>query len=380
MVSRNSAIKFITVLLATVCIVLAGCFSSPETEKESLKITPAQLTLREGETRTLTVNISSGAEWLSENENIVTVDDGGTVTAVAVGETKVLALKGSLSAECSVTVIKDDSPVNGYALFWSDEFDGESLDSEKWGYQLGTRDDYGNSQGPANWGNDEMQFYREENVKVKDGNLIITAQKEDEKIGGKSYTSGRITTRGKFSFTYGYVEARIKSPKGDGMWPAFWMLPQPPTTQNSHNEYGGWARNGELDIMEAKGRLNNVVDTTLHFGDNWPKAQRKGKSTTLASDIDKWHTYAVDWRKESIAWIVDGSEVLRLKYTDWWTAAVSSDINPYAPFDKPFFILLNLAVGGTYDPTGTANFKEKDDFVSASMFVDYVRVYAPKNQ
>jgi beta-glucanase (GH16 family) len=157
------------------------------------------------------------------------------------------------------------------------------------------------------------------------------------------------------------------------------MLPQPTGTENSHNEYGGWARNGELDIMEAKGRVSNQIGTTLHFGDYYPNNTYLTSTTTLSSDIDEWHTYAVDWRKEYIAWIVDGKEVFRLTYTQWWTAAVSSEENPYAPFDKSFYILFNLAVGGTYDPEGTENLKNNNTFTSATMYVDYVRVYSPND-
>lgn len=280
-----------------------------------------------------------------------------------------------MQADCVVTVTEGPYSKRGFTLVWHDEFNGDKLNPANWGYQLGTQDKYGNSTGPANWGNNELQYYREDNVRVDDGSLVITASREAEKIGGKSYTSGRITTRDKFSFTFGYVEARIKAPAVDGMWPAFWMLPQPSTPDNSHNEYGGWASNGELDIMEIKGRLRNKVDTTLHFGGGWGSNVHKGATTTLASDVDDWHTYAVEWTADYIAWIIDGSEALRLTSSQWWTDAVPSKDNPSAPFDKPFFILLNLAVGGNYDPTGTANLKENDSFTSESMYVDYVRVY-----
>jgi beta-glucanase (GH16 family) len=326
---------------------------------------------------TATTSVGEEIKWTSMDQAVATVADG-LITGVAAGTTQITATAGEAQAACTVTVQAYNDLKDGYTLVWSDEFDGDELDMNNWSYQIGTQDRYGSSQGPSNWGNNELQSYQQENVKVADGVLAITAKKQ-ESADGKNYTSGRILTRGKFSCTYGYIEARIKSPKGDGMWPAFWMLPQPTGTDSTANEYGGWARNGEIDIMEAKGRLLNQADTTLHFGGYYPENTYTGKTTTLASDIDEWHTYAVDWTKEYIAWVIDGAEVFRLTYQQWWTSAVSSDENPYAPFDKPFYILLNLAVGGTYDPAGTANFLQANTFTSATMYVDYVRVYTPNS-
>lgn len=157
------------------------------------------------------------------------------------------------------------------------------------------------------------------------------------------------------------------------MWPAFWMLPQPPTTENSHNEYGGWARNGEIDIMEIKGRLPEQYGAALHFGDNYPKNDSAGKTIALNGAVDEWHTYALEWSAEKITWLADGNEVFSVSSSRWWTAAVPSEQNHAAPFDKPFYVLLNLAVGGTYD----GGIKPPDDFDRAVMNVDYVRVYQP---
>lgn len=251
-------------------------------------------------------------------------------------------------------------------LVWQDEFDGNSLDMTKWSFQTGTRDYYGESVGANYWGNEELQYYTEENLTVDGGLMKITAKRED--AGDRTFTSSRIITRDKFFRTYGYFEARIKLPALQGMWPAFWLLPQPTDETSSSNVYGGWAANGEIDIMEAKGRLPYGVDTTIHFGGRWPNNKYKGHTTELEAPISEWHVYAVDWRENYIAWFIDGKEVYRLSNDEWDTTA--SD-NPSAPFDQPFFILFNLAVGGKYD----GGRKPDEHFSEASMYVDYVRVY-----
>lgn len=280
------------VSVISIIFALVGCMRLPS--RIALKISETELLLKVGESKTLTANMDD-VSWLSENDRVITVQDG-TVTAVEVGKTTVLAVCGDAEAACTVTVVEDngtDDPElikKGYKLIWHDEFDGDALDMNNWSYQIGTRDNYGSGQGPDNWGNNEQQYYSENNVKVSDGKLSVAAIKEPEKVGGKWYTSGRITSRGKFSFTYGYIEAKIQAPRGDGMWPAFWMLPQPPTTENSHNEYGGWARNGEIDIMEIKGRLPEQYGAALHFGDNYPKNDSAGKTIALnGAEIGRAH-------------------------------------------------------------------------------------------
>lgn len=351
----------------------------PEPVTVTLSVPTAMVSVQQSIKLTATVSDGSAAAWSSSNEEVATVN-GGVVYGVSVGKTTITAAAGEVSATCEITVINDpDTVKNGYTLFWHDEFNGESLNMGNWSYQLGTKDHYGESVGADNWGNNELQSYKENNVKLEDGLLVITAQKENPRVDGKAFTSGRITSRGKFTTLYGYVEARIKLPAISGMWPAFWMLPQPSSTDKTGNVYGGWAANGELDIMEARGRIPTEIDTTLHFGGKYPQNTYKSKKAYLDTPISEWHTYAVDWRKEYIAWIVDGKETFRMSYTQWWTSAVSSEENPYAPFDVPFYIVMNLAVGGTYDSTGANDIKANEDFVSASMYVDYVRVYKPEN-
>ncbi len=346
-------------------------------DPEVLVLTLDGLELTVGESVTLKATSSLGGqiEWSSSNVAVATVSNG-LVTAAAKGEAVIKAKTDYAEAQCTVTVKEASHPVipdpdadkEGYRLVWRDEFNGASLDTAKWGYQTGIKDIYGSSVGPDYWGNGELQYYTEDAVSVADGSLKITATKQQQ--GDRPFTSGRILTRDKASFTYGYFEARMKTPTGSGMWPAFWMLPQPSSPANSENEYGGWPANGEIDIMEAKGRLENKVDTTLHFGKAWDAHDYVTQETTLSSNTDEWHTYAVDWTADAISWFVDGQKVLTVTKDRWWSQDVSNQ-GKSQPFDKPFYIIFNLAVGGMYD-----SYNQPDgSFTSAAMYVDYVRVY-----
>jgi len=258
-------------------------------------------------------------------------------------------------------------PLDGMKLVWRDEFDGNELDATKWDYQHGIRDVYhGNESNTLYWGNNELQSYTEDAVSVHDGMLEITASRQES--GDMEFTSGRILTRDLASFTYGYFEAKMRTPAQEGMWPAFWMLPQPSDTHSTNNQYGGWAANGEIDIMEAKGRLSNVIDNTLHFGGGWPNHKYKGNSSTMETNTEAWHVYSLDWREDKITWYIDGKVSHSMNSNEWYTLSSESES---APFDVPFYLLINLAVGGNYDGGRRPSF----EFQSASMYVDYVRVY-----
>ncbi len=252
-----------------------------------------------------------------------------------------------------------------WKLVWNDEFSGSKLDTTKWDYQLGAGEQYGLN----GWGNEELQYYAKENVYVKNGMLVIEARKEEKE--GKPYTSGRIRTMKDdetplYATTFGRVEAKIKMPKGDGIWPAFWMLP-------ASKKYGAWAASGELDIMEARGRLPNRVYGTLHYGQQWPGNKYTGGMNKFKDGtICEFHEYAVEWEPGNIRWYVDG---IKFFETSSWYALDESGENMFdypAPYDEPFYILLNLAVGGTFDEYRTPSESE----VPCQMLVDYVRVYA----
>lgn len=388
---RKALLQLAGILTAAV-LLPAGCGPAAAV---TVSITPHTAEMEIGETRVLSASASDGSAltWSSEDEAVVSVDGGGKVTALSAGQAAVVASAavGTARAECRITVLSPapsvdppegpEDPVDPvdpptpaepqWTLVWSDEFSAP-FDGDKWEIQRGIQDDYFGTKGPLHWGNNEQQYYTEDAISVQDGALVITATRE-EMPDGRKYSSARITTRDRFSFTYGYAEARIKTPAITGMWPAFWALPQPDSHRSTQNKYGGWPMSGEIDIMEARGRQKNVAGATLHFGGgagSWQSTYLT-RDVTLSSSTEEWHTYGVDRCEEYIAWYYDGREVFRVGRDEYWTGAVSKEQNPNAPFDVPFYLLLNLAVGGNFD----GGREPPADFTSAAMYVDYVRVY-----
>ena len=243
----------------------------------------------------------------------------------------------------------------GYTqLIFQDEFDGSEVNTAKWGYDVGGH----------GWGNNESQYYTQgNNSSVVNGNLVITAKKET--IGNNQYTSSRMVSKNKFSFKYGYIEARISLPEVNGMWPAFWMMPE-------SNAYGGWPYSGEIDIMEAKGRIINKSSSAIHHTtgeENGGHTYETNEQTFSSGSLKDFHLYACEWKEDSIKFYVDNRLHLTINSNQWFT---SRDLtNSRAPFDKDFYMILNLAVGGHFD-----NYvMPPEDFVSANMLVDYVRVF-----
>lgn len=237
-------------------------------------------------------------------------------------------------------------------LVWSEEFDGESLNLENWNIEEGYI------------ANDELQDYKKEgNHEVSDGTLKITAKKiNDDKVFG-SYTSARINTYGKQSFLYGRIEARMKLPKGVGTWPAFWML------GDAIFEGVRWPRCGEIDIMEYVGFDPGAIHGTLHSDDhNHMKGTQRGGSTQIEGE-DDWHVYGIIWDEEGISCYVDDPENIYYRCD----APEAKTIGNW-PFDKPHFIILNLAIGGMWGgEKGVDN-----SIFDTTMEVDYVRVYEQK--
>jgi len=242
-----------------------------------------------------------------------------------------------------------------YQLVWSDDFngaDGSAPDPTKWAIQTG-----GNG-----WGNNELEYYtaRPQNVQVRGGNLLITAIKEDYTGSdgvSRNYTSARMQTKGLFSQQYGRFEARIKIPRGQGMWPAFWML-------GNTIDTAGWPACGEIDIMENIGKEPSMVHGTLH-APGYPGAGYSAAYTLPSGAFsDDFHVFAVEWEAQQLRVYVDG--------TLYGTFTQSGSPSPTNwPFStQPFFLLLNLAVGGDWPgaPDATTQFPQQ-------MLVDYVRVY-----
>jgi beta-glucanase (GH16 family) len=239
-------------------------------------------------------------------------------------------------------------------LVWADEFEGDQLDETKWSYMTGDGTEYG----IPGWGNNELQYYREENVKVADGMLTITARREN--IGGRQFTSGRIRTKDKGDWTYGRIEFRAKMPVGQGLWAAVWMLP-------TEEYYGGWAASGEIDIMEYLGHETGVVHGTLHYGGQWPENQYNGKSYTTdgPSFASEFHDFAMEWEEGEFRWYVDG-DLYQTQSSGWYSSS-----GPFpVPFNRDFHLLVNLAVGGNWPGNPDASTQFPQDLV-----LDYIRVY-----
>lgn len=255
-----------------------------------------------------------------------------------------------------VAVVATPTPeLEGYNLLWSDEFDGSKLNMDIWNYEPHE----------PGWTNNELQEYTtsEDNVFVKDGNLVIKAIKEEDG-SNVHYTSGKVTTQNKEDFLYGKVVVNAKVPEGQGLWPAIWMMP----TDESY--YGQWPKCGEIDIMEVLGNDVTTAYGTLHWGE--PHGEKQGivtleDGTTFA---DSFHEYSVEWEPGEFRYYIDGEHYLTVN--DWFTAIEGQDEKPYpAPFDQTFFVQLNLAVGGNWP----GNPDDTTDFDNAEFLVDYVRVY-----
>ncbi len=269
----------------------------------------------------------------------------------------------------------------GWKLVWSDEFDGTAIDRAKWDFDTGNGFyDYNANQWIPGWGNDELQFYTREpeNSFVEGGMLHLRAIKESHL--GSGYTSARLKTRKRdgsalFNKRYGRFEFRAKLPTGQGVWPALWMLPQSDT-------YGTWPSSGEIDILEARGQEPGKILGTLHYGAQWPVNLNTSVDFLLPGKgtIAEFHVYALEWEPGAMRWYVD--DTLFATQTFWWSSsqvengrgkppANEADLNPWpAPFDRPFYLVMNVAVGGRFlgNPDRSTKFP-------AEMIVDHVRVY-----
>lgn len=266
------------------------------------------------------------------------------------------------SNNTTVTTSEDGTPsLDGYNLYWNDEFDLDSLDLESWSYQTGN--------GAGGWGNQEIQYYKSDNVTIEDGNLCINVKKEN--VANFQYTSARIRTADKVSIKYGRIEARIALPAIEGLWPAFWMLPE------SDSPYGTWASNGEIDIMEARGRVPDMTSAALHYGKANQSTYQSKTKIFRDSTIEDYHVYALEWEEDEMRWYVDDDCFFTMSNKEgvpgpkWYSEAAPDSTT--APFDWDFHVLLNVAVGGHFDGFVTP----PSDFVDAQMKVDYVRMYKP---
>jgi beta-glucanase (GH16 family) len=260
---------------------------------------------------------------------------------------------GTVAPEAANPTPADDS----WTMVWSEEFDGATLDTTVWERQVGDGTAYDL---PPGWGNAELQLYdgSDSNSFVGDGFLQIVARRGTD----GAITSARLRTKNRREVLYGRIEARIKVPAAPGMWPAFWMMP-------TNSRYGPWAACGEIDIMETV-NLADAVYGTIHFGGVWPDntkagGQRRFDDGQLSA---AFHVYGVEWTPDEIRWFVDGEEYNRLASDDWYTTGAPA--SPRAPFDQPFHLILNLAVGGHW-PGGP----DESTVFPQTMAVDWVRIW-----
>jgi beta-glucanase (GH16 family) len=350
-----TALKPLSILAAFLLVISASCSDGSSTAEE---ITPSNLVLRAdigGKTALKPNGDGSGMVNFVVTANNATTykisfGDGTTQDATSgtnsykyktIGTNNyvvtVTAYNGSKSTSTSITITVFVTT----GAIWSDEFDTNgSPDSANWGYDLGA----------GGWGNNESQFYtnRSDNVIVENGVLKIITKKESYQ--GSSYTSARLLSKGKFSIKYGKIEFRAKLPIGGGTWPALWMLGDNISTV-------GWPACGEIDIMEHKGNELNKIHGTLHF----PGRSGGNPDTTVVTPnttaTTEFHTYAIDWRENTIKFYVD--DVLFKTFTN--TSSL--------PFNQNFFLIMNCAMGGTFGGAIDPN------FVSSTFEVDYVRVF-----
>ncbi len=353
--------------------------SADETEANSTFEFP--LVLNQSTTRDITVRYETRDLTAIEGEDYVPVEDSliipaGTASASIFVDIVVddyleedeqfrVVLTGSTNAilaggiqEAIGTIRNDDSlfPVSneghlsassypGKTLVWSDEFDGESIDLSHWTYDLGA----------SGWGNQELQNYTSdsENSYVNDGNLFIVAREN-----GIHFTSARMKSIGLQEFQYGRIDVRAILPKGQGIWPAIWML-------GANYPTVGWPACGEIDIMELIGSSPNTVHGTIHYGTDWTQHNYTGSGTSIPwteTFSDEFHVFSIDWDENGITWLLDDQPFYTID-----NAVTGSQ--PY-PFDNPFFFIMNIAVGGQWPgyPDATTEFPQ-------FMAVDYVRVF-----
>lgn len=261
-----------------------------------------------------------------------------------------LALLSCLAAASAEEIPQYD----GYSLIWNDEFDGDAFTKEDWNWE--TRRE--------GWTNNELQAYRPspENIFLRDGKLVLKAIKSVNEQGKTVYTSGKVQTMDKHNFLYGRVDVRAKLPAGQGLWPAVWMMP-------ARDHYGSWPVSGEIDIMEFLGHDVQTVYSTLHYGK--PHAEQQGVYTLSGEETfaNGFHVFSMEWDPGEFRFYVDGE--LYNVVNDWYSRNGSYE-RPYpAPFNKEFYLQLNLAVGGDWP----GNPDETTDFDKAEFEIDYVRLY-----
>ena len=333
--------------------IFAACSSDSSSNAESTEIseqtTPSSETnLSSADTPAIESSSSNdaiGDTASSSSAEIPSAESSSATNGSCSSEQTAESSSETTSSSSEKASSSSDSP-----YLWNDEFDGDNIDTDKWTFEIGT--------GASGWGNNEWEYYtdRKENAYIKDGVLHIRANKEDYE--GSKYTSARMITKGKFSFTYGTVEARIALPVGKGIWPAFWLLGQ-------NIDAVSWPACGEIDIIETV-NSENIVYGTNHWA-NGTEYATYGNNTgnyrdqKFELDVTQFHNYKFTWDEKYIRMFVDDfmyHEIL-----------IENNTGDTEEFHKPFFFILNVAVAGNWP-----GFEVDDSQFPNEMLVDYIRV------
>lgn len=335
-------------------VTLASIPGSAETPDDYTLLTSGKLIFAPGET--------------SKNIDIIIKGDEGKETQetfeIKLYNPQNLLIENDI---ITITIIDDDDNVaglvipsggptspeayDGYTLVWRDEFNGEMLNVSDWSYDIGN-----GCPNLCGWGNNESEYYREDNTSIVNGHLVITAKRQNYE--GFEYTSSRIHTKGKQQFKFGRIDIRAALPEGKGIWPALWML-------GSNIDAVGWPASGEIDIMEMTGDIPNRVVGTVHYGTNLSQHGFKSASKFISSGDsyqEKFHVYSINWENNLIQFMVDDEVYSTITPADL-------DGQPW-PFNKFFFFIFNVAVGGNWPgyPDSSTKFPQY-------LIVDYVRVF-----
>ncbi|MDQ2076614.1 glycoside hydrolase family 16 protein [Marinimicrobium sp. ABcell2] len=319
------------------------------------------------------------------NEVLMKWNPGFTLSATARLSAAAMVLSlfacGGSSNKPEPTDPDEETPQNGWELVWSDDFEGDQIDTSKWSHEVNC----------AGGGNNELQCYteRSENSYVEDGRLYLVAREEsysgpgvfdddpaydpDDQSVQRDYTSARLRTKNLGDWRYGRIEVTAKMPEGQGIWPAIWMMP-------TDSVYGGWPRSGEIDIFEAvntNASGGNEIHGTLHYGRLWPDNQYSGAAFVPEEPIwEDFHTYAVEWEEGEIRWYFNDQHFATQTQDGWFTYTWNGQEEGFqmgpgaAPFDQDFHLIINVAVGGNWpgSPNAETQFPQQ-------MVVDSVRVY-----
>lgn len=384
---RKSVCKRVVAVItaATMMITMTPVGNAQAAKKAkvtSVTVKDKKISLKKGKTFTIKVTVkgsgkfSKKVSFKSSNKKIATVSTKGKITAKKKGTATITVTSKAnkkKTAKVKVTVTEDkklkpeekvgqypSADKTGYKQVWADEFNAKKLNRDDWNVELHE----------AGWVNNEQQEYvdSEKNIYLKDGTLVIKPIEKTAADGTKSYTSGRISTQNKQDFKYGMFEARLKVPKGQGFWPAFWLLP------TDESFYGQWPKCGEIDGLEVLGSETEKLQGTIHYGASAEKHKQEYGTYTIPEGekdfADAYHVFDVEWQPGKITWYVDG--IKYFETSSWYTEVEGQGRKTYpAPFDQPFYVILNLAIGG--DMGG--NVDETTVFKNQQYSVDYVRVY-----